>query len=68
MLAAQNLNRALAAGWPGFDIGERIPLSDIARAHELAERPVRPGRIVVKLLTGVVAARTALRASVLTAG
>ncbi len=49
MLAAQDLNRALDAGWRGFEIGERIPLSDIARAHELAEHPVRPGRVVVTL-------------------
>ncbi|HUO34413.1 MAG TPA: NADPH:quinone reductase [Candidatus Acidoferrum sp.] len=47
--AARDLNSALQAGWPGFEIGERIPLADIARAHELAERPVRPGRIVVVL-------------------
>jgi len=45
--AAQDLNRALEAGWAGFDIAERIPLSDIARAHELAEHPARRGRIVV---------------------
>jgi NADPH:quinone reductase len=49
MLAAQDLNRALEAGWSGFEIGERIPLSDIARAHQLAERPVRGGRVVVTL-------------------
>lgn len=49
MLAAQDLNRALEAGWAGFEIGERIPLSDIVRAHELAERPVRRGRVVVTL-------------------
>ena len=49
MLAAQDLNRALEGGWSGFEIGERIPLSDIARAHELAEHPVRPGRVVVTL-------------------
>jgi NADPH2:quinone reductase len=47
--AAQDLNRALDAGWPGFDIGERIPLADIARAHELAEHPVRRGRVVLTL-------------------
>lgn len=46
-LAAQDLNRALEAGWSGFEIGERIPLSDIAHAHELAERPLRGGRVVV---------------------
>jgi NADPH:quinone reductase len=49
MLAARDLNRALEAGWSGFEIGERIPLADIARAHELAERPVRRGRVVVTL-------------------
>jgi NADPH:quinone reductase len=47
--AAGDLNRALEAGWSGFEIGERIPLSDIARAHELAEHPVRRGRVVVTL-------------------
>jgi NADPH2:quinone reductase len=45
--AAQDLNGALEAGWSGFEIGERVPLSEIARAHELAEHPVRRGRIVV---------------------
>jgi NADPH2:quinone reductase len=47
MMAAQDLNRALEAGWEGFEIAERIPLSEIARAHELTEHPTRPGRIVV---------------------
>jgi NADPH:quinone reductase len=45
--ATQDLNAALSAGWRGFEIGERIPLADIARAHELAEHPVRRGRVVV---------------------
>jgi NADPH2:quinone reductase len=45
--AARDLNAALEAGWPGFEIGERIPLADIARAHELAEHPLRRGRVVV---------------------
>ncbi len=49
ILAAQDLNRALEASWPGFEIGELIPLSDIARAHELAEHPARHGRVVVTL-------------------
>lgn len=48
-LAARDLNDALEAGWPGFEIGERIPLAEIARAHELVEHPVRPGRVVVVL-------------------
>lgn len=45
--AADDLNAALEAGWPGFEIGERIPLTDIARAHELTEHPARRGRVVV---------------------
>ena len=49
MQAAQDLNAALKAGWPGFEIAERIPLADIARAHELVEHPLRPGRIVIVL-------------------
>jgi NADPH2:quinone reductase len=47
--AAQDLNAALEAGWSGFEITERIPLPEIARAHELVEHPVRPGRVVVIL-------------------
>jgi NADPH:quinone reductase len=49
MQAARDLNAALEAGWPGFEIGEAIPLADIARAHELVQHPVRRGRIVVTL-------------------
>ena len=45
--AALDLNAALEAGWLGSEIGERIPLSDIAHAHELTEHPERPGRVVV---------------------
>ena len=47
--AAEGLNAALAAGWPGFEIGEQIPLAEIARAHELVEHPVRGGRVVVRV-------------------
>src|SRR5215467_12231549 len=47
--AARDLNSALEAGWSGFEIGERIPLVEIARAHELVEHPLRPGRVVVVL-------------------
>ncbi len=46
-LAAQDLNSALQAGWSGFEIAERVPLEEIARAHELSEHPARPGRVVV---------------------
>jgi len=45
--ATRDLNDALQAGWPGFEIGERIPLAEIARAHELVEHPARRGRVVV---------------------
>ena len=44
--ATRDLNGALEAGWPGFEIGKRIPLAEIARAHELAEHPARRGRVV----------------------
>jgi NADPH:quinone reductase len=47
--AARDLNAALEAGWPGFEIAERVPLEEIARAHELVEHPARSGRIVVGL-------------------
>jgi NADPH:quinone reductase len=47
--AARDLNATLEAGWRGFEISERIPLADIASAHELVEHPVRPGRVVVLL-------------------
>jgi NADPH:quinone reductase len=46
-LAARDLNAALEAGWSGFEIAERIPLAEIARAHELAEHPVRRGRVIL---------------------
>jgi NADPH:quinone reductase len=49
MQAARDLNAALEAGWPGCEIGERIPLTDIARAHELVEHPARRGRVVLVL-------------------
>lgn len=47
--AARDLNSALESGWIGFPIAERVPLADIARAHELIEHPARPGRVVVTL-------------------
>lgn len=47
--AARDLNAALEAGWSGFEIAERVPLSEIARAHELVEHPTRQGRVVVML-------------------
>jgi NADPH2:quinone reductase len=47
--AARDLNDALEGGRQGFDIAERIPLSDIAKAHEHVEHAVSRGRVVVVL-------------------
>jgi NADPH2:quinone reductase len=47
MEAARDLNAALEAGWAGFAIGERLPLAEIAHAHDLVDHPARPGRVVV---------------------
>ena len=47
--AARDLNAALEAGWAGFAIAARLPLAEIATAHELVEHPVRRGRVVVTL-------------------
>jgi NADPH2:quinone reductase len=49
MSAARDLNGALESGWSGFEISKRVPLEEIARAHELAEYPIRPGRLIVTL-------------------
>jgi NADPH2:quinone reductase len=45
--AARDINRALEAGWQGFEIAERFSLDDIAKAHEFVERPQKSGRVVV---------------------
>lgn len=47
MQAALDINEALEGGWNGFEIGERIPLAEIARAHELVDHPTRRGRVIV---------------------
>jgi NADPH2:quinone reductase len=47
--AARELNAALEAGWAGFEIAKRLPLEEIARAHELVEHPMQRGRVVVML-------------------
>jgi NADPH:quinone reductase len=49
LAALGDLNGALEAGWPGFEIAAEIPLAEIARAHELVEHPVQAGRVVVTL-------------------
>jgi NADPH2:quinone reductase len=47
--AARAVNEALVAGWTGFEIAERLPLEEIATAHERVESPARRGRVVVLL-------------------
>ena len=47
--ATRDINQALEAGWQGLDIGEVVPLDQIARAHELVEHPVKPGRVIVSI-------------------
>lgn len=47
MAAARDLNAALKAGWEGLTIAERIPLTEIADAHERVEQPARRGRVIV---------------------
>jgi NADPH2:quinone reductase len=47
--AARDLNDALTAGWAGLEIAHEVPLSDIARAHELVEHPVRRGRVTLTI-------------------
>ena len=41
----RDLNDALRAEWAGFEIGERIPLAEIARAHVTATAPHRITRL-----------------------
>ena len=47
--AASDINRALEAGWRGFDIAGRFSLDDIAKAHEFVEHPTKSGRVVVTI-------------------
>ena len=47
--AAQDISRALAAGWTGFEIGARVPLAEIARAHLLVDDHAQSGRVVVMI-------------------
>jgi NADPH2:quinone reductase len=45
----RDINHALQAGCKGLDIGEIVPLNQIARAHELVERPAKAGRVIVSI-------------------
>lgn len=47
--AARAINEALIAGWRGFEIFERLPLEEIATAHERLEAPRPRGRVVVSI-------------------
>lgn len=47
--AARDLNAALVAGWPGLPIAAELPLAEIAKAHDLVERPARRGRVLVRI-------------------
>src|SRR6201997_2438511 len=47
--ATRDINKALEAGWKGLDIAEIVPPDQIARAHELVEHPVKPGRVIVSI-------------------
>lgn len=50
--AARTLNEALGQGWPGFDIQARLPLQEVALAHETVERAANSGRVVLNLEHG----------------
>src|SRR6266852_4554312 len=47
--ATRAINQALEAGWRGLDIAEIVPLDQIARAHQLVEHQVKPGRVIVAI-------------------
>jgi NADPH2:quinone reductase len=47
--ATRAINLALEAGWRGLDIAEIVPLDQIARAHELVDHPLKPGRVIVAI-------------------
>jgi NADPH2:quinone reductase len=47
--ATRDITTALERGWKGLDIAEIVPLDQIARAHELVEHPIKPGRVLVAI-------------------
>src|SRR5438270_7989387 len=47
--ATHDINKALEAGWQGLDIGNIVPLDQIAHAHELVDHPVKAGRVIVAI-------------------
>ncbi len=48
-VAAAALHACLTDGWPGFEIGMRLPLGSIAQAHEVIEQGAVKGRVVLAL-------------------
>jgi len=50
--AARDISSALASGWTGFAIAERLPLHEIARAHALVEDGRTGGRVVLEITPG----------------
>lgn len=48
--AGEDLNRALEDGWEGLPVEKRLPLEQIAKAHELVEHSSPRGRILLNLL------------------
>jgi NADPH2:quinone reductase len=47
--AGRAITEALVAGWRGFEFVERLPLEEIATAHERLEAPRPRGRVVVSI-------------------
>ena len=47
--ATRAIHQALEKGWGGFAIAERVPLNEIARAHEFVEHPTKAGRTIVMI-------------------
>lgn len=47
--AALDTNAAFVSGWSGYEIAAVLPLNEIARAHELVDKPVKRGRVLIKL-------------------
>jgi NADPH:quinone reductase len=47
--AARAINQALEAGWQGLEVGEVVPLEQIARAQELVEHPTKTGRVILAI-------------------
>lgn len=47
--AVEDTNKLLQDGWHDFKIAASLPLDAIAKAHQLVEQPVQPGRVVLRV-------------------